>query len=45
MTENLVSVIGGQFAFKSIQKHGSIFEVSIPINSNDYVSPCFDEDQ
>ena len=44
MTENLVNVLGGQFAFKSIHKIGSIFEVSIPINNSDYVSPCFDED-
>ena len=44
MTDNLVSVLGGQFAFKSIHKVGTTFQVSIPLKSNDYVNPCFDED-
>ena len=45
ITENLATVINGEFAFKSIYRKGTLFEFSIPLDKNDYVSPTFDEDQ
>ena len=39
-----MKTLGGQFAFKSVYKKGSIFEFSIPLDKYDYVSPVFDED-
>ena len=44
ISQEIVKNLGGQFAFKSIYKKGSIFEFSIPLDKYDYVSPVFDED-